>query len=127
MYRCFGYAFLTICFLGCNTAPETPPLNTQPVQGKLLNPPGQPITTGMIEFAAAGGEAKRATGQLQPDGTFTLTAMDINGNKFSGAEEGTYRVTYYPVMTEAQTEQPVTLPDKVTVKAGTNTFDLKLP
>lgn len=114
-------------FLGCNKAPETPPPLTQPAQGKLLTKSGQPVTSGMIEFASNDGAAKSARSEIKSDGTFVLEVMDAEGKKYAGAEEGTYRVTYIPQMTEAQTEVPVNLPKPVKIVAGENTLTLKLP
>jgi hypothetical protein len=114
---------------GCQRQPVTPPPTTFPVTGKLLTKGGQPVTEGAIQFVQRGAVAtKRANGKLGPDGTFELAVMDAEGNKYPGAEEGIYEVIYLPVMSEAQSEVPVTLPKKVTVKPNEpNLFDLFLP
>ena len=113
--------------LGCNEAPETPPPVTQPAQGKLLTKAGQPVTSGMIELVSTGSESKSARSEIKSDGTFALEVMDVQGKKYPGAQEGTYRVTYIPQMSEAQTEAPISLPKPVKIEAGENNLTLKLP
>jgi hypothetical protein len=57
--------------LGCNSgAGELPALI--PVKGKVTYK-GQPVTKGVIKFEPDGGFGRKASGQIQADGTFVLT------------------------------------------------------
>ncbi|MDX1945530.1 MAG: hypothetical protein SFU86_08975 [Pirellulaceae bacterium] len=104
-----------------------PAISTQPAKGTLSAKSGAPVTGGMIELQPASGSGNRAFGAIQPDGTFELSVMDVAGNRFPGAEVGKYTARYTPVMTAAQSEQPVVIPLPVTITAGANQLDLKLP
>lgn len=114
-------------FLGCNDAPKEPAPATYPVNGKLKTRAGTPVDNGVIQLVATSGEPKTASGEIQPDGAFELSVMTGDGQKFVGAEEGEYRVTYIPRMSEAQTEVPVDLPQPVKIVPGENKLELKLP
>lgn len=52
--------------------------------------------------------------------------MNAEGAKFTGAEPGEYRVTYYPLMSAAQTEVPIILPKSQRVEAQPNELHLQL-
>lgn len=112
---------------GCSSRPATNAPATHPVTGKLLDKAGQPVTTGMLEFSMLQNDVpKTATAELQSDGTFSLTTMNAEGAKFTGAEPGEYRVTYYPLMSAAQTEVPIILPKSQRVEAQPNELHLQL-
>jgi hypothetical protein len=62
-----------------------------PVSGKITID-GQPVTFGSIRFVPAEG-GRLATGQIEKDGSFTLTAYKLN----DGCVPGTHRVAVYSV------------------------------
>jgi hypothetical protein len=118
---------IALVAMGCARAEVDVP-TTHPAKGTLHTRDGQPVTGGTIQLLPADGAARPATIALvQPDGAFELQARDNAGKKHPGAEEGVYTVLYLPVMTDDQNIQQVTLPGKVTVRPGENTFNLKLP
>ncbi len=100
---------------------------TYPVKGRLLVKTGQPVQGGVVQIVSTGAVPMSAMGEVRPDGTFELTVLSQAGEKFSGAQAGEYTVTYIPVMSEAQTEQPVNLPQPITIEARENTLELRLP
>jgi hypothetical protein len=100
---------------------------THPSRGKVVGKSGQPVSGGLIELVSGDNVPKSARGEVGADGSFTLSVIDAAGKKFDGAEEGEYRVTYIPQMSAQQTEAPVNLPNKVTIRPGSNELELKLP
>ena len=84
---------------------------------------------GSIEFVSTGATPSRATSEIAADGSFSLSLMTADGKKYSGAEEGEYAVTYYPVMkSQAQSEAPIPLPGKHRIGPGQgDDLNLKLP
>lgn len=118
---------LLVILCGCTEEPKTPAPTTHPASGKLTTKGGEPIDNGLIQLVATSGEPKTASGEVKADGTFELGVMTGDGQKFAGAEEGEYRVTYMPRMSEAQTEVPVDLPQPVKIVPGENRLELKLP
>jgi hypothetical protein len=65
-----------------------------PIRGEVLYK-GKPLTEGegtvVYMPTEAGGEARRATGAIQPDGSFTLTTLDPG----DGAMKGKYTIVVY--------------------------------
>jgi hypothetical protein len=122
-----SHVFVLLLAGGCGDSNRTPPPVVHPVKGKLVNKAGQPVTEGMIEIVTVAGDPKSARGALAADGSFGLSVMTVEGTKYDGAEEGEYRVTYIPRMSEQQTEQPVTLPKTVKIVPGENQLELRLP
>jgi hypothetical protein len=114
---------------GCGGSNASPVPTTHPAKGKLLDKAGQPVKEGSIEFVSTGATSSRATSDVAADGSFSLSLMTADGKKYAGAEEGEYRVTYYPVMKSAnQSEAPVTLSGTQKIPAGGNeSLSLKLP
>ena len=112
---------------GCSASSSSLPPDTHPVIGKLLDKSGQPITKGMLEFSMLQGTLpKTSTAELNVDGTFSLSTFNTAGVRFSGAEPGEYRVTYYPLMSAAQSEVPITLRKSQRVEAKANELTLRL-
>lgn len=114
---------------GCTKTPlGPPPPVTFPVTGKVVAKPGQQIAGGVIEFSPASGAARAASGELQADGTFTLSTF-AEGKRVPGAMEGTYQVTVIPPIPPDQKVEITTLPEPHTVKPGENNFmiDLSAP
>ena len=112
---------------GCAEQAAGPPPTTHAVKGRLLTSSGQPVKGGALQIVSADAVPKSAMGEIREDGSFELATMNASGQKFPGAEAGTYTATYIPVMSEAQTEQPIDLPQPVTIEARENTLDLRLP
>jgi hypothetical protein len=120
----FALAALTA---GCAPPASAPPPATHPVKGRLLDTAGQPVTSGMIQIVTSDAIPKSATGEIRSDGSFELATMNDRGEKFPGAEPGQYSATYIPAMSAAQTEQPVSLTQPVTIEARENMLELRLP
>jgi hypothetical protein len=62
-----------------------------PVTGKVLLPDGKPLTSGRVEFMPVKG-GMPATGDLGPDGSFSLKT----GTGLEGAPAGEYKVRLEP-------------------------------
>jgi len=114
---------------GCGGAGANPVPLTHPVKGQLLDKAGQPVKEGSIEFVSTGATPSRATSEIAADGSFSLSHMTADGKKYAGAEEGEYKVTYYPLMKSAdQSETPIPLSGTQKIVAGPNeSVGLKLP
>ena len=112
---------------GCAQETFAPPPTTHIVKGRLLTSAGQPVKGGALQIVTADATPKSPMGEVGDDGSFELRTLNDRGQKFPGAQAGTYTATYIPVMTEAQTEQPIDLPQPVTIEARENTLELRLP
>ena len=108
------------------------------VSGKVTYK-GQPVPKGTITFVATAPDGRNATGELDPEGNYTLQT-EAPGD---GALLGEYNVTIYahdepildyvpttPVkpklLAPAKYENPETSGLKATVKSGSNRFDFDL-
>lgn len=78
-HRLLGLLLLSI--VGCNSGPQV-----APVSGKVLYN-GKPLPYGVVMFQPAQGQL--AQGEIQPDGTFSLSTFRLN----DGAVVGTHRVS----------------------------------
>lgn len=114
-------------------------METASVSGTVTKD-GKPVSGGTITFAPKGEEGKAsgkpATGEVQSDGTYTLTTYDDG----DGAVIGTHEVSYDPPPEEikepeegghdevAETTPEALAPEEkeVTVEAGSNTIEIKL-
>ena len=113
---------------GCGeSAPRAPPYKTWPVQGRLLDSAGQPLVGGMIELVSEGSPPRTGRATCRPTESSRLRSSDTAGNRFTGAAEGEYRVTYIPVMSAEQTESPFTWPDPIRIEPRDNDLQLQLP
>jgi hypothetical protein len=100
---------------------------------------GQPVTKGSVTFQATTPEGRNATGQIDPEGNYTLQTE----NPGDGALLGDYVVTIYahdePVLdytpkkpippkllVPAKYEKPETSGLKATVKGGSNLISFAL-
>jgi len=80
-------------------------------------------------FAKEGDTTLTVTGDVQPDGTFTLQTKLIDGRKLPGAVAGTYRVTFNPPYgQDRKTALPVvTLTAPIAIKEdGENRLTIEL-
>ena len=80
-------AFLTIGLFGCNSG-KAP---TYPVTGRVAFSDGKPLAGGTVEFQSAyvtkDGEIRvRARGQIQPDGTFSLSTFQPGDGAIAGKQ-----------------------------------------
>lgn len=75
---------------GCNTYTPPPPPKTVQVSGKITLASGVPITAGRVVFKPQTAGMQEAIGEINPDGTYSLTSY----NKGDGAVPGTYIVTF---------------------------------
>jgi hypothetical protein len=67
-------------------------VRTYAVKGQVLLHDGKPLTAGGVEFVNVSGPAVTATGQVGPDGSFTLKTEGLG----DGAPLGDYRVRIVP-------------------------------
>jgi hypothetical protein len=124
-------AALTVVLLtapGCRTGPPSP--QTYPVKGKVTFRDGKPMTAGLIEFRSTADPALMTNGQIQADGTFTLTTH-FGRDKLPGAIEGEHKVSITPKVEGDQTHQsvvwPIAVPQTYKVKPdGSNDFTIVL-
>lgn len=116
-----GIVFLT----GCGGDSTKPLPETFSVKGSLKDSSDSHVKDGMIVFQSPENAEFSSQSEIQPDGTFQLFTL-VEGQRIDGVRPGGYRATYYPKMTEAQTEVPVELDETYTVKAGENVFEIKL-
>lgn len=130
-----GTALLLVSLpLGCG--PGGPQKGS--VSGKVTYK-GQPVPKGTITFIATSAEGRNATGELDPEGNYTLQT-EAPGD---GALLGDYNVTIYAhdepildyipttpvkpkILAPVKYEKPETSGLKATVKSGSNRFDFDL-
>ena len=130
---------------GCSKKSTLP--KTFPVHGKVVFQDGQPVTAGIVRFLpridfATVNDVFSAVGNIQPDGTFTLSTFKPDV-KAAGAVVGEHHVVVEPESAAPPVSQPssqplaassssamfprVEYPDLYTVKPGDNEFTLKVP
>src|SRR5262249_3000951 len=91
-----GVVGLCLLFSGCAGSDAGKP-KVAPVSGKVTKKGGQPLTHGDITFTPSeGGSGQIATGQIGPDGSYTLTTF----NTGDGAVLGKHKVTVVARSTE---------------------------
>jgi hypothetical protein len=154
---CTLVAALVIAFslAGCGSSAGRPKLGK--VSGKVTYK-GQPVTAGTVTFTpitGKGGESGDiASGQIESDGSYTLTTFDTGDGAVLGqhaatvvmregsadmkslnlppgsdpSKPGTIQPRYVlpKLATPKRFSDPSTTPLKYTVREGTNTFDLEL-
>jgi hypothetical protein len=69
---------------------------TYEVRGKVLLASGKALSEGRVTFVAADGLLPQASGDIRPDGEFTLTTRDPG----DGAAPGKYKVRIEPAETK---------------------------
>lgn len=114
---------LSLCaWSGCAYSPTT-----HPVSGKVVQKNGKTWSGGTITFQLDEDPALNATGDIQKDGSFSLTTHYVSrssGASKPGAPVGVYSVTVEPFYGD---ELPTrikgsSVTEKFTVKEGDNTF-----
>jgi hypothetical protein len=116
---------LMVAGCGSDTASEPPP-EVFAVTGTIADSSGAKVTAGMLEFRSTTGAESSAQADIQPDGSFTVFTL-FEGEKLAGAAPGEYNVTFYPPMSQSQTEVPVSLDAPLVVEKTENRFEVKLP
>jgi hypothetical protein len=88
----------TILLIALATVPACGPAGprTHPVSGRVVAADVQALAGGHVEVALVSDPSVRASGQIQPDGTFQLQ---------SGAQEGRYQVRILPPDDDPKTER----------------------
>ena len=124
LLACLLLACLLLC-AGCGGAPEIEIPQTHPAGGKVLKA-GQPLTAGTVEFQPQGAAGQRASGEIQPDGTFSLSTI-VDVEKVAGAVPGQYKATVIPPIPADQNVQIFNPPDVFTVEAKDNQFTIQIP
>ena len=109
---------------GCQSGDRKMPA-MHPVVGKVSYKSGEPLTGGAVKFQSATDTTLSTTGEIQPDGSFTLSTF-ANKERVKGAPPGEYRVTVIPPLGTEHAIQPITLPKPFTVEARDNTFTITL-
>jgi hypothetical protein len=84
-------AWLAILFTGCSGSSFST-LTTYEVKGRVELPNGKPLAAGRVTFVAADGLLPQASGDIQPDGAFSLSTR-VPGD---GAAPGKYKVRIEP-------------------------------
>ena len=119
-------AVLAALALGCPPGGPPPP-KTYPVQGRVVFKDGQPMTGGAVEFRPSDPAAPISTGEVGPDGNFSLNCV-VGTRKVAGAVAGTFQVTVMPPQSREQSGgRPVQLSKPYTVKEDdSNNFTLTI-
>lgn len=129
------FPLLALFAVGCSSSyvPDAPP-ETIKVNGKVLSPSGSPLTGGRVVFKPKDPTKQEAAGDIQPNGTFSLTSF----RKDDGATPGDYVVVIEKVTYKTGSATPVNIniPTKyqsektsdllVTVKEGQNDYTVRL-
>lgn len=112
---------------GCGSSTSSdPPPEVFAVIGTIADSSGAKVTAGMLEFRSATGAESSAQADIQPDGSFTVYTL-FEGEKLAGAAAGEYTATFYPPMSQSQSEVPVSLDAPFVVEKTENRFEVKLP
>jgi hypothetical protein len=111
--------------LGCGG--NGPPLpTTYKVTGSVIFKSGKPATGGAIQFSPVADTTFTVSGDLQNDGTFSLTTFRGN-ERVSGAPEGEYRVTILlPLPADQKAIPGIVLPNTYRVEAKDNNFAFEI-
>ena len=83
------------CLAGCGSRPQPLPA-TYPVHGKVTYKDGAPVTDGLVQFQPSASLSVATTGNIQSDGTYSLTTMR-DSLRAEGALAGPNRVIVLPV------------------------------
>lgn len=127
-FRWIYLPIIALCLsIGCGYSPTT-----YPVSGKVVAARGgKPISGGMITFQLDKDPTLTATGEIQKDGSFTLTTYYVSSNYGAskpGAPTGEYSVTVEPAYGDELPNSIVgnSVSKKFTVKEGENSFVIEL-
>jgi hypothetical protein len=113
---CLGTALLVV--VGCGSGIPT----TYAVKGKVVWKGGKPVDDGRIEFQSLSHDNLRAVGEIEKDGSFTLTTHR-DGRTRPGAVAGEHRVLIEPDMDD-EPALVVILPTPYSVEPRENEFEI---
>ncbi len=117
-------AGLFVLVAGCAGGDKLPKLH--PVSGKAYGRDGKPLSRGTVQFQHATDTTLTVTGDIQPDGSFTL--QTIKGKQLlPGAIEGDYTATVSLPIPEGEHAPPPPISYSRTfhVEAKENVFELR--
>jgi hypothetical protein len=109
---------------GCFSQGPTLPTAVE-AKGKVLLPDGRPLTGGRVTLNPQAATEVEAFGDVNPDGTFTLTTYKPG----DGAVPGTYVVTVSPFNYRSKTGSPTKIAGAAQIPArygSAGTSDLKV-
>jgi hypothetical protein len=115
---------------GCGKSDSLPVLQVYDVKGKVLLADGKPLSGGQIYFVPKGDLPITPSGEIGPDGTFSL----VTGGSGEGAPPGEYKVRIESRQFQAdgkvkKSQFPARYNDEdssgvlITVRAGTNQLE----
>ncbi|HJZ55599.1 MAG TPA: hypothetical protein VKE74_11595 [Gemmataceae bacterium] len=107
--------------IACGCGSKIP--KTYPVTGKVIWTGGKPVTDGRIEFRSLSDESLKAVGEIESDGSFSLTTHR-DGEKQVGAVEGQHKVIVEPEW--GDDKLIFVLPSPYTVETRDNSFIIEL-
>ena len=124
-------AFVASGLAGCGGSEKASPPTTYQATGTVLSADGQPVSGGMIEFRSTEGKPVSAIGQIQPDGSFSLSTL-VDSTKVPGAVAGRHQVIVMPSPPDTGDIQPIAQPVVVPTLCevtpdGANQFTVRLP
>jgi hypothetical protein len=114
-----------VVVVGCGGS-SLPALKTYDVKGKVVvKSPSQVMTAGSVELESTSNAQQNCTGQIQPDGSFTL--VTFNGNqRLTGVAEGEYRVTINGPQDANQTPRSVVYARTIKIDPQTTDVTIEL-
>lgn len=116
---------LSFCLsAGCPSGGKKLPA-VYPVEGKVVYKGGQPLTGGSVSFQSQTDSSFAASGEIQPDGSFTLWTF-ADKERVKGAPPGKYNVTVMPAMGSDHSIQPIAVAKPIEVEAKENRFAIAL-
>lgn len=113
--------FLAI-HVGCGKGPD-PLYKTYPVTGQISDRSDQPIIVGTVQFVALSNRNLQALGEVQSDGSFSLTTF-LDHTALPGAIEGAHEVSYLP---NTASQLPFVFKEPRQVGTNENHFEFALP
>jgi hypothetical protein len=111
---CCGVALVSAPGCGGSSAAA----KTHKVSGKVTTTDGAPAKGVTVGFTGTGSKAFQSSGTTGDDGSYQLSTFEDN----DGAPEGDYTVG----ISDAGGQMTIDGSNKVSVKAGSNTFDFKV-
>jgi hypothetical protein len=116
-----GTALIGVWVSGCGSGIPT----TYAVKGKVVWKGGKPVEDGRIEFQSLSNANLKAVGEIESDGSFTLTTHK-DGRTRQGAVEGEHRVLVEPDVGDGEPALLIVLPKPYTVEPRENNFHIEI-
>ena len=117
---------LPFVFLLSACSSDRADLPLQPVHGIATFVGGEKLTGGTVGFTPLDSVEGSASGEIQPDGTFTVHTF-VNGQKKPGMLAGSYQVSVRPPGSGESFVEPIELPTPVKIVVGDNQIPIELP